>query len=166
MDRYAALRAAAFSLALAGAACSGAPASQKPAALPTVTPIMIPPAMAASDGDELVGRAWAWQSTTYSGDRRVVPEAPERYSLQFMPDGRVQLRADCNRGGARYETGVNRALSLGPAAVTKIGCPAGSKDGEFLRQLGEVAGYRFVDGELVLALNVNGGAMRFAPLAR
>jgi heat shock protein HslJ len=166
MDRKVALRAARFSLVLAVAACSAAPTSQKPPALPPVTPIMIPPAMAAGEGGELVGRAWGWQGTTYSGNRQVVPDAPERYSLHFMPDGHVQLRADCNRGRARYETGANRALSLGPAAVTKIGCPAGSKDGEFLRQLGEVAGYRFVDGDLVLALDADEGAMRFAPLAR
>jgi heat shock protein HslJ len=166
MYRHETLRAAAFALALVVAACSAPPASQKPVALPTVTPIMIPPAMAEGGDDELAGRVWSWQGTTYAGNRQVVPDAPERYSLQFMPDGRVQLRADCNRGGARYELGTNRALTLGPAAVTKMGCPPGSKDTEFLRQLGDVAGYRLVDGNLVLALNSDSGSMRFAPLAR
>jgi heat shock protein HslJ len=151
-------------LALAG--CSAPRATDAPAALPAVTPIMMPPAMAAGTAEELVGRAWSWQGTTYAGNRQVVPDAPERYSIEFMPDGRVQLRADCNRGGARYEARESRSLTLGPAALTKMGCPPGSKDTEFVRQLGDVAAYRFVDGNLVLALNTDNGSMRFAPLSR
>jgi heat shock protein HslJ len=150
-------------LVLAVTAC-GAPAADK--RLPAVTPIMMPPAIAAASGDELPGRTWVWQGTTFSGDREVVPDAPERYTLEFMPDGRVRLRADCNRGSAHYEAGANRALALTPAAITKKGCPPGSKDSEFLRALGDVAGYRFIEGDLVLALKLDGGAMRFAPAAR
>ena len=44
-----------------------------------------------------------------------------------MPDGRVQLRADCNRGGARYDAGAGRTLTFSPAAITKMGCPPGSQ---------------------------------------
>jgi heat shock protein HslJ len=76
------------------------------------------------------------------------------------------LRADCNRGNAGYTIDVNRALSLTPAATTKMGCPPESKDTVFLRQLAEVAGYSLVDGGLVLTLKANAGSMRFTPLAR
>lgn len=117
--------------------------------------------MAAASSDELVGRPWLWQATELPGDRQTIPEAPERYTLQFMPDGNVQLRADCNRGGAKYQVGANNALTLSPAFLTKMGCPAGSKDTEFARQLGEITAYRIVDSDLLLSLK-SGGRMRFA----
>jgi heat shock protein HslJ len=162
------LRLPAFAIAVATisiAACSAPPPSK--AALPPVVPIMIPPAIAASDGgDALAGRAWAWQRTQLSSDKAVVPNAPERYTLEFMPDGRVQLRADCNRGGARYDAGAGRTLAFSPAATTKMGCPPGSQGTEFLRQLAEVGAYRFADGNLVLTLRLDAGSMYFAPLAR
>ena len=149
---------------LAVPACGTPPAAAP--ALPPVTSIMIPPAIAASDGDALVGRVWAWQRTQFSDDKVVVPDAPERYTLEFLAEGRVQLRADCNRGGARYDAGAGRTLTLSPAAVTKMGCPAGSQGAEFLRELSQVAGFLFANGNLVLTLRVDTGSMFFAPAAR
>jgi heat shock protein HslJ len=152
--------------ALALAAACSAPATSAPP-LPPVTPIMIPPAMAASDGaDALAGRVWAWQRTQLSDGKVVAPDAPDRYTLEFMPDGRAQLRADCNRGGARYDAGAGRTLALSAVATTKMGCPPGSLGTDFVRDLGEVGGYRFADGKLVLTLRVDSGSMYFAPLAR
>jgi heat shock protein HslJ len=158
----AALCAAAISLLVA---CS-APAQPAATALPPVTPIMIPPAIAAGEDAALAGRVWNWTGTLRPDGRSVTPAAPERYTLEFFTDGRVQLRADCNRGSARYTTGADRSLTLSPAAVTKMGCPRGSDDAEFLRQLAQVGAYRFADGDLVLALHPDAGSMRFAPLAR
>lgn len=162
------LRLPAFAIAVAtiAVAACGAPPPSKPA-LPPVVPIMIPPAIAASEGsDALAGRVWAWQRTQFSSNKAVVPDAPERYTLEFMPDGRVQLRADCNRGGARYDAGAGRTLTFSPAAMTKMGCPPGSQGTEFLRQLAEVGAYRFADGSLVLTLRLDAGSMYFGPLAR
>ena len=160
--RAAALSAAAIHV-LAG--CS-APAQPGASALPPVTPIMVPPAMAAPDDGALTGRVWAWKDTRFPDDRRVAPDAPDRYTLEFFPDGRVQLRADCNRGSARYTAGADRALALSPAAVTKMGCPPGSKGTEFLRELGQVSAYLIADGDLVLTLRPDTGSMRFSALAR
>jgi len=157
---------AAFAVTIVAIAACSAPAAQKPAALPPVTPIMIPPAMTASGADELTGRTWSWQRTTYADGRSVVPDAPERYTIEFMGDGRAQLRADCNRGGTRYDAGAHRALSLAPAALTKMGCPRGSKDVEFVRQLNDVSSYRLAGNDLELVLKSDGGAMRFTPVAR
>ena len=98
--------------------------------------------------------------------RRIAADAPERYTLEFLADGRVQLRADCNRGSAGYTLGADRTLSLTPAATTKAGCPPGSKDAEFLRELAEVASYMQSNGDLVLLLKTESGSMRFSPLAR
>jgi heat shock protein HslJ len=130
------------------------------AALPPVTPIMVPPAMKAAADPTLAGRVWTWQSSELRGER-IVPDAPERYTIEFQPDGRVQVRADCNRGGAGYTAGADRSVLITPVATTKMGCPAGSKGTEFVRELADVEGYDFVDGNLVLRLKSNAGAMRF-----
>jgi hypothetical protein len=133
-------------------ACN-APESKAPA-LPPVTAIMVPPAIAADSANALAGRAWAWQGTRLADGTNVAVDAPERYTIEF------------NRGNAGYTAGANRALSLTPVATTKIGCPPGSKDTVFLRQLAEIAGYSLVDGGLVLTLKADAGSMRFAPIAR
>jgi heat shock protein HslJ len=144
---------------LAGA-CSANETATKPS-LPPITPIMVPPTMTNATEPALGGRVWAWQSTELAGGERIVPDAPERYTIEFQPDRRVQLRADCNRGGAGYAAGANRSLSMTAAATTKMGCPSGSKGTEFVRQLADVDRYDFVNGNLVLTLKSNAGAMRF-----
>jgi heat shock protein HslJ len=149
---------------LAGA-CSANETTTKPS-LPPITPIMVPPTMTSATEPALGGRVWAWQGTPFAGNERMVPDAPERYTIEFQPDGRVQLRADCNRGGAAYAAGVNRSLTMTPAATTKMGCPPGSKGTEFARQLTEVTSYDFIDGDLVLTLRSNAGAMRFTPATK
>ena len=146
-------------------ACSANETTTKPS-LPPITPIMVPPTMTNATESTLGGRVWAWQSTELAGGERIVPDAPERYTIEFQPDGRVQLRADCNRGGAGYAAGANRSLSMTPAATTKMGCPSGSKGTEFVRQLAEVTSYDFVDGNLVLTRKSNAGAMRFTPATK
>jgi heat shock protein HslJ len=135
------------------------------AALPPLTPIMVPPTMKSSDEPKLKGRAWTWQRTDLRGER-IAPDAPANYTIEFGDDDRLQVRADCNRGGAAYTARTDRTLSISPVATTKMGCPAGSRGAEFVRQLADVDGYDFVDGDLVLTLKANAGAMRFAAIAK
>ena len=151
-------------LVLLAAACSTPEPKAPP--LPPITPIMMPPALTAPSAEAIAGRVWGWQRTEFRDGRRIAADTPERYTLEFLADGRVQLRADCNRGSAGYTLGTNRALSLTPAATTKAGCPPGSKDAEFLRELAEVGSYMQSNGDLVLLLKTESGSMRFSPLAR
>ena len=159
--------AAASTLALAAAlalsACS-TPPRDTPPPLPPVTPIMIPPPIPPGSAAELAGTVFAWQATELADGRHVAPAAPDRYTLEFGTDGRVRLRADCNRGSAAFVSGTNRALAMSAIGTTKMGCPAGSHDTEFLRELGQVDAYRPVDGGLVLTLKGSAGAMRFGAL--
>ena len=69
------------------------------------------------------------------------------------------LRADCNRGSGAYEVNGS-AMKLSPAAVTKMGCPPGSQDSEFLQALSRVTGYAIDGKELTLTLS-GGGSMSF-----
>ena len=145
------------------AACAN-DAAKKPA-LPPITPIMVPPAMAAPSGNVLIGNVWSWQQSDIGG-QRVDIDGPERYTIEFQSDGTVRVRADCNRGAGRYAEAANGALSLSSIATTKMGCPGGSKGSEFVRELENVDRYEAVGSDLVLILKGNAGAMRFAVVAR
>ena len=109
-----------------------------------------------------VNSTWRWQSTLFNDGRQVTPDAPDRYTVQFMRDGRVNVRADCNRGSAGYVRGSEGPqITISAAATTKMACPPGSLGGEFLRQLEAVRGWTIDAGNLVLALKFDNGTMRF-----
>lgn len=133
-------------------ACSAAPSSRS-SSLPPVTPIMIPPPMVTAGAPTLAGPVWQWQAPQAGASF-----APERYTLQFMDDGRVLVRADCNRGSGRYTADASGRLTLTPVALTKMGCPAGSLDTAFVRALGEVQAYR-IEGEALRLTLRDGGSM-------
>ena len=147
-----------FAGAVAVSACAArdpAPAAGAPAYVPSNA---APPVLDMAS-NEIVGPVWQWQRTEFPGGASVVAAAPERYTLVFQGGGRVLLRADCNRGSGAYEVN-DTAMKLGAAALTRMGCPPDSQDGEFLRQLARVARYTVAGGELVLTLT-DGGTMRF-----
>jgi para-nitrobenzyl esterase len=124
--------------------------------------INAPPPPIAAPGDALLtGIAWSWQGTQASDGARTVPESPERYSVEFQPGGRANIRADCNRGSASYLLDGG-ALSFGPIALTRAMCPPGSREADFLAGLRNVSGQRFDGSALVLTLKGETGAMRFS----
>ena len=87
----------------------------------------------------LLDTVWGWHATTAVDGKRMVVDAPERYTLQLLSDGTVRVRADCNHGSGRYQSN-DVELRFGPIATTKRGCPAGSRGGEFLAAIAGVPG--------------------------
>ena len=128
-------------------------------ATPPFVPANAAPPVVSVASDELVGPTWQWQGSAPKGGGAVEVAAPERYTLNFQAGGRVLLRADCNRGSGGYEVN-GQSMTMGPAATTKMGCPPGSRDSEFLRELATVTTYAINGNELVLTLR-DGGIMRF-----
>jgi heat shock protein HslJ len=124
-----------------------------------------PPGLGPISDGLITDVVWSWQRTTQADGRIVVADAPDRYTLQFQPGGRVAVRADCNRGMGAYRLDGG-ALTLPPFALTKMMCPPGSLDREFLQGLAAVAGHRYEGGDLVLALASGSGTMRFRALPR
>jgi heat shock protein HslJ len=119
-----------------------------------------PPAIAAPGDALLTGTPWAWQSTKMSDGTRIVPDVPERYTITFRPGGEFAVRADCNHGTGRYLLN-DTALSFGPIALTKMMCPPGSRDAEFLKELAAVSSQNFTGNELELMLSGHAGTMHF-----
>lgn len=139
---------------------AGCAVTDKPPVLPGTVSVPPPPMAVAGDA-LLTGTVWRWTGTVMSDDTRIMPDAPERYTIAFEPGGKVAVRADCNRGSGSY-TLDGGALTLGPIAMTRAMCSAGSKDAEFLRGLGAVSGQLFRGNDLVLTLKFDSGSMAFA----
>lgn len=125
---------------------------------PSYSPGNAMPPTLSSAANDLAIPTWQWQRAKLDG-RELVASAPDRYTLRFEGGGRVLLRADCNRGSGAYEVNGS-AMKLSPAAVTKMGCPPGSQDSEFLQALSRVTGYAIDGKELTLTLS-GGGSMSF-----
>ena len=113
----------------------------------------------------LTETVWAWHSTGGGDNGAAALASPERYTFQLLGDGTVRVRADCNRGGGRYEAN-DVELRFGPIATTKKGCPAGSRGREFLDALAKTERYRFEGVELVLAPSDGSRAFRFRPATK
>jgi heat shock protein HslJ len=119
-----------------------------------------PPPMAAAGDALLTDTVWTWQGMQFANGARIGPDAPERYTLAFQPGGKVNVRADCNRGSGSYLLNASQ-LTFGPIALTKMMCPPGSRDGEFLKGLASVSAQGMSGSDLVLTLQGNSGSMRF-----
>jgi heat shock protein HslJ len=152
--RYLVPAALAFAVAACAATDQGAPALPGYVNAP-------PPPMAAAGDALLTNTVWTWQGVQFANGTRIAPESPERYTLSFAPGGKVDVRADCNRGSGSYLLNGGQ-LTFGPIALTKMLCPPGSRDGEFLKSLGSVSGQAMSGRDLVLTLQDNSGSMRFS----
>ena len=150
-----------YSIALAAclcAACMSDPNLSPRSGAPSYSPASAMPPTLSSAANDLGIPTWQWQRTRLDG-RDVVAAGPDRYTLKFEGGGRVLLRADCNRGSGAYEVS-GAAMKLSPVALTKIACPSGSQDTEFVQSLSRVTSYAISDKELVLTLS-GGGTMSF-----
>jgi heat shock protein HslJ len=116
-----------------------------------------------SDGaNELVGTTWQWIQTQYGDDSVVVASDPSRYTLTFDNAGQVAVQFDCNSGGGPY-TVEGSSLTFGALISTLMGCPEGTQDAIFGKDLGQVVSYVIEDGHLFLSMAVDTGIMEFAP---
>jgi heat shock protein HslJ len=87
-----------------------------------------------------------WELTAFAeSDADPVDIAePERYTVQFLPDGQLAIRADCNSGGASY-TAENGTLQISPIRTTLVGCPPDSQADPFLILLEAATTFEFDD---------------------
>ncbi|MFM9108473.1 MAG: META domain-containing protein, partial [Chloroflexota bacterium] len=116
----------------------------------------------------LEGVTWVWEGVQFMDDSSLMPDDPGRYSLTFLPDGTLAIKADCNRGAGTWSVD-NETVDLEVGALTKMACPEDSLADRFVQGVNEVNSGVFRNGRLFLALPVDSGihafAARFAPPA-
>jgi len=113
-----------------------------------------------TDFQMVVNKVWQWEGTNTPVEKVLVAH-PDRYTILFADEGRLEARFDCNRGGGSYKV-EKGTLFLGPFMSTRMACPEDSQDGPFMRDLERVRSFHVEDGVLFLEFPENGGAMRFS----
>ncbi len=100
-----------------------------------------------------------WQLTAYPGVGASIE--PGLYTVHFLPDETVNIRADCN-WVAGFWSGANGALDVTVTMTTVAECPAGSLEEPFVQALDEATSYTFAD-DMTLIITSPAGEMRFTP---
>ena len=111
----------------------------------------------------LLGSVWALQQIAYNNDTTLQPEESSRYTIEFLEDGTVHIRADCNIVRGTYGQDLQGDFSITPGPSTLAACPPDSSDREFLQALSSAAIYFFRDSDLYLDLKADVGTMQFSP---
>jgi heat shock protein HslJ len=109
----------------------------------------------------LEGLTWYWLISWRGDVRELVPADPRRYTLEFSSDGRVAVRADCNRATGTYAR-RGQALTISVRAVTRAACAPGSLERRYLAQLGQVEAMHRRGDDLGLRLQGGAGTMVFS----
>lgn len=104
----------------------------------------------------LTGPAWQWLRFEGSDGSVVEPEFPQRYVLQFLPDGGLRGQADCNSlGGTFVQQEFNLAIEA--AELSKVACAEDSLAGQFIQTVTQSTTYT-LEPNLMLMTTSNGVA--------
>ncbi len=116
---------------------------------------------AASSTASLTGTVWRWVASYYANETATVVDDPTKYTLEFRPEGELEVQADCNTliGSYREENG---GLTIRLETTTLAVCPEGSLAEKFLAELKDVATYVLPEaGTLVLNMKMDAGDLQF-----
>lgn len=152
-------------------ACTGiAPSTQQVPADGTqapaeeTTPETEATAAPAEPASALAGTSWQWTGFAGEGDLKLTPDNPANYTLSFMDDGTVAVKADCNTGGGTY-TEDGASLTIMVNRMTRAACPPGSLGPDFVIGLNLAESF-VTDGEtLSITISKPAGTMTFTPAA-
>jgi heat shock protein HslJ len=111
--------------------------------------------------EQLTASTWQWVRLT-DPQQQVEVTPPENYTLTFMPDGILQIKADCNQATASYTAGKDGALAVTPGITTLVACLPGSRGEELIQKLGSAAIYFFQNDNLFIDLMADGGTLEFS----
>ncbi len=110
----------------------------------------------------LTGVLWQLQQIRYNNDELVKVDNPSNYTIEFLPDGQVQIKADCNRARGTY-TQQDSSISIKIGPTTRAMCPPESISDQYLKELQSAAIFFFQDGNLYFDLKFDTGTMKFIP---
>lgn len=104
-----------------------------------------------------------WELTEFGaqGGAPVDVTEPQRYTVQFLPEGDLAIGAVCNSAGASY-TAQDGTLEISPIRSTLILCPPDSQGQPFLNLLEAATTYE-LDSDGLLVLTGPEGTLRMRP---
>ncbi len=117
-----------------------------------------------ASGAKLENTIWRWQSSESAMGKTTV-DKPENYQIEFMADGKIGVKADCNGGGGSYTTtGAN--ISFARIFTTKMFCGEKSLDNRFLQGFESARTYRIEGNNLLIEGADDNGTMKFFKVVR
>ncbi len=119
-----------------------------------------------STSPNLAGTSWQLVKFQGSDDTTLTPDDRSKYTIAFGANGQLTARVDCNRGRGSWKSAGSNQLQVGPLALTRAACPAGSMHDQIVKQWSFIRSYIVRDDHLFLALTADGGIYQFEPLAR
>jgi len=111
---------------------------------------------------ELTDSVWELQQIQFNDGQLLQPSDPQNYTIDFTEDGEVFIQADCNQVRGDFTVEADQRLMITPGASTRVACPEGAIDTEFVQALESSAIYFFQDGNLFIDLAFDSGTMQFA----
>jgi heat shock protein HslJ len=114
----------------------------------------------------LAGTSWQLVKFQGSDDTTLTPDDRTKCTIEFADGGRLTARIDCNRGRGTWKSSGSNQITLGPLALTRAKCPAGSLHDHIVKQWDYVRSYVIRDGHLFLALMADGGIYEVEPIQK
>jgi len=108
----------------------------------------------------IVGMVWQWVSTQTPTEKITVDD-PDKYTIEFLPGGQVNVQADCNVAGGTYTTSDSH-IKITITTTTLAACPPGSLGDQFIKELNEAVIFLFEGNDLLIDRIYDSGTMRFA----
>ena len=107
-----------------------------------------------------------WQLVKFQGgdDTVLRPDDRSKYTIEFLEDGILAARIDCNRARGSWKSDGPNRLEFGPMAITRAMCPAGSLHDRIVKQLPYLTSYVIKNGHLFISLQADGGIYEFEPV--
>jgi heat shock protein HslJ len=115
---------------------------------------------AGGNGSALAGTTWRLVAVQRRADGRQTP-GDRAYTIAFGAAGKVDVRADCNRGRGTVTTGKGGSLTFGALSMTRAACEPGSLHDLFVGDLPLVRSYTIKGRTLVLNLIDDSGTYEF-----
>jgi heat shock protein HslJ len=104
---------------------------------------------ASQDPSGLMG-SWQLVSLAQTGQAPVHVASPDRFTALFGQDGRVSLRADCNRCSGGYKA-KGAGLIVGPMACTRAYCQSAPLDTQYAGLVSQATKWSSAQGGLELS---------------
>ena len=125
--------------------------------------LLIPISLSAcrSGTADIQGIEWQWVSLveTQPAFQGLIPDS-ENYTITFLDDKNVSLKADCNMVLGTYTvSGSSMTIQTGPSTLAF--CGEDSQDVFYLGLIDQVVSYEPVQGRLELGLADDAGTMGF-----
>ncbi len=114
----------------------------------------------------LAGTSWKLVRFQGGDEKILTPDDPSKYTLEFLADGKLAARIDCNRGTGTWTSEGPNQLELGPLGLTRMACPPSPVSDRILKDWSYVRSYVLKDGRLFVSLMADGGIYEFEPLGR